>query len=66
VDPIDVFGNIAPLFPYQVIRFDLLNSLKLGSHGRYLGGGKKAIEGNESISVVGFDLQMGEAHRQTP
>jgi hypothetical protein len=49
-----------------VIRFDLLNSLKLGSHGRYLGGGKKAIEGNESISVVGFDLQMGEAHRQTP
>jgi hypothetical protein len=49
-----------------VIGDDLLNSLKLGPHGRYFRGGKKAIKGEKSITAVGFDLQMGEAHWQTP
>ena len=66
MDPIDSFGNIASLFPYQVIGVDLLNSLKLGPHGRYFRGRKKAIKGEKSITAVGFDLQMGEAHWQTP
>jgi hypothetical protein len=66
VNAVNGLGDVATVLTDQMIGIYRLNPSELGSHGSYLSSGKEIRKDEESITVIGFDLLMGEAHRQTP